>query len=473
MNKKLITIGTLVMGVAFAGLVSCSSSYDGSGVFYLPPATGAAVISKGAMTKGSTTVTGIRFEDTYANITADDTVKTPAYLASGMTVKVKGTRNADGITGTADRIEVENEVRGPIASKGTDTFVVLGQTVLTDGGTIFANVTPSNDFSGLAVGDHVEVHGQRDAVGVIHATRIEEFGVGTPVVDEVRGIVSGLTGTLSGTFNIGSLVISYDDSSIKDPVTGTLANGVLVEVHVNSSLYAVKIEFEDLEDVEFEPAEGAEFEVEGFIAGFSAHPGSFTVADEPVQTTASTRFEGGVPADLADGVRVEAEGHMTGGVLVAGKITFKETIRIEANADANGSAGTLGLTVQVTSLTEWGGGLTVAGDIVQGNGLRIRGFLNLDGATITATRVERLSNPVAAGNDILQGPVSSFNTAANTLVIAGITVNIGSVPANDIKNDDDNVITLSQFYASLTAGKTIVKVRFNSSTFIADKVEIE
>lgn len=291
----------------------------------------------------------------------------------------------------------------------------------------------------------------------------------------IRGIISALTAM---TLTVGSLTASYDENTVFTPAgasSADLAVGKLVEVHVGASNYAARIEIEDQEDVEFDPAEGGELEVEGFIDGFSAHPGSFTVNNEPVQTTASTRFEGGVPADLADGVRVEAEGNMAGGVLMADKITFKETIRIEANADADGSAGVLGRTVQVTSLTEWGGGLTAVGDILQGNGLKIRGFLNLDGTTITATRVEKLSNPVDADKNILQGPVSSFDPAPtmHTMLIAGITVDAHG--ATEIRNDADQLITLDQFFASLTAGRTIVKARgaYSAGTLTVDKIEIE
>src|SRR5215510_6480890 len=81
---------------------------------------GASTVSTGVMTKGSTIVNGVRFEDTTANISIDDTPKTAAALQNGMVVKVLGTVNDDGITGTAQRIKALVEVRGivspPLAS---------------------------------------------------------------------------------------------------------------------------------------------------------------------------------------------------------------------------------------------------------------------------------------------------------------------------------------------------------------------
>ena len=100
------------------------------------------------MTKGSVILNGVHFDDTAATITADDTSKTAAFLADGMTVKVKGTVSADGRNGVAEKVEVVNEARGAIASKGTDTVTVHGQTVLVDGGTVLAGgVTSIADLS--------------------------------------------------------------------------------------------------------------------------------------------------------------------------------------------------------------------------------------------------------------------------------------------------------------------------------------
>jgi hypothetical protein len=458
-------------------LIGCGGNGGGT-----PPPAGTPVVSQGSITAlGSITVNGIKFEDTLANITADDTAKTPSFLQTGMTVKVSGRRNDDGITGTADRIEVENEVRGAVAGLSGDTFTVLGQTVVVDGGTVLdGGISFSGGtISGLLDGNEVEVHGQRDATGVIRATRVEKLGADAE--DEVKGLVSNAPGgilDLGESFDIGTLSIATNASTAIVPEGSVVADGTLVEVHLapGAPATATRIEVEDAEDAEFEPAEGQEFEVEGFISDFNpSFPNDFFVNGVEVHVTNSTRFEGGVVTDLGNDVKVEAEGHMIGGVLVANKITFKDTVRFEANADGNASAGVLGRTVVATSMTELINLPTGIGAILAGDGLRIRGFLNNDGTTITATRIEKLSNPVTADKIILQGPVSSLNSVAMTLVIVGITVNASAVPANEIQNDNDQVITIDQFFASLTANRTIVKARgsFSPDTLTADKIEIE
>src|SRR5262245_18627172 len=109
MKTKLWHIAMFVM---LAGLVStgCSSSSSDSGA----PGTGgpgdgnatlSTMVAVGAMAKGSVKVNGVEFVTTPSTtITADDNPKPETFLDDGMTVKVKGSRNADGVTGTAEKV---------------------------------------------------------------------------------------------------------------------------------------------------------------------------------------------------------------------------------------------------------------------------------------------------------------------------------------------------------------------------------
>ena len=461
----------LFLIVACFAFASCGGGGGGSVV--AGGGSGGTGISTGVMTKGSVIVNGVRFEDSLAQITIDDTPKLPADLEDGMVVKVRGKFNADGLTGEAERIEAENEVQGKIASKGpeADAFTVLGTKVFVDGGTVWSNV-PGSSLAGLSVDDPVEVHGLRDSANNLRATRVEFLaGARLAEPDELKGVVSGLSAGAQ-TFFLGTQLVSYGGATIRP--AGALADGILVEVHGSLSgptFNATFVDLEDLEDDAFDPAEGEEVEVEGFVSGFGATPGDFFVNGRAVRTTASTRFEGGIPGDLANDVRVEAEGHKSGSVLIVEKIEFKESVRIESNAAGStaNSVTLLGKTVLLTSQTDTSGltvGLT--------GGLKVRGFLNLDGVTITATRIDSLSNPVDVDKHILQGPVSSFDAPARTLTIAGITVNASGTGV-EFEDDNDALITPSQFFALLTANRTIVKARgtFAAGTITADKVEIE
>jgi len=467
--KNRTGIGLVLMLVVTVVLTACGGGGGGGGT---PPATQTAVIAKGVMTKGSVIVNGIRFEDTLANITADDTVKTPVFLQDGMVVKVKGKRNDDGLTGTAEKVQVENEVRGAIASKGTDTFSVLGQTVQVTGATVFSNVL---NLASLNVSDAVEVHGLRDAAGVIQAMRVEKLGAAG--VDELRGVVSGLTGTLphAATFSINGFAITTNGSTTLVPPGAVVVNGTLVEVNLSGSL-ATRITVEEAADVEFEPAEGQEFEVEGYVSLFTGPSATFMVNDQVISLGASVRYEGGLASDLGNGSKVEAEGHLTGGILVANKITFKENIKIKAVPTAvNATSNTvpdlvvLGLTVKATSTTQ-----STASVIDTSNRLEIRGFLNLDG-TVTAIRIKNGSG----GDPFLQGVVNNINASARTFTIAGVTINAGSAIGrpNDDSGSETQTMSLDSFFASLSAGRTVVKAKgpYTSGTnsIAATEVEIE
>lgn len=467
--KSIIGLVLATALISVMGMTACSSSGGDNGG---TPASASAV-SIGTMTKGSVIVNGVTFvEDNATRITGDDTAKVSADLQSGMTVRVRGRVNSDDVSGTAERVEIENEVRGALTKTGADTFTVHGQTVLVDGATVFANVA---NFAGLADTNNVEVHGQRDVAGIIRATRVERLGAGT-VDDEVRGTVSGLTGNLvlGNPFNIGSLSISTNTTTSVTPPNLVIANGTLVEVHLNGTL-ATRIHLEDGDD-EFEAQEGEEFEVEGFVSGFSSLSGTFKVNNQTVQASSSTRFDGGLKGDMANDVKVEAEGHLSSGILVANKIAFKETVRIESNATTTASANLLGKTVLVTSKTEFSSNLTGTAGIAQNDGLRIRGFVNNDGS-ITATRVEKQSNPVDADKNILQGPVTSKDAANKALVVLGITINVSGAASMDDSPDESNpaFANIDAFLAAVTPGRTIVKAKgtFSGSTISATEVEIE
>jgi len=136
-------------------LTSCGGGTGGTGSGGDTP-TGA--VSIGVMAKGSVIVNGVRYEDTTANISIDDTPKTAADLRDGMVVRVVGTVNADGINGTAQQIEAQIEVRGSVTAvfpaENPQRLVVLGQNVVVDDLTVYSNVA---NFGAIAVSDLIEV----------------------------------------------------------------------------------------------------------------------------------------------------------------------------------------------------------------------------------------------------------------------------------------------------------------------------
>ncbi|MBU0482510.1 MAG: hypothetical protein KKG47_15565 [Proteobacteria bacterium] len=472
-HLKIVTVFLLSMLLAACGGGSDAPPATGT------TATGTSVKASGVMTKGSVIVNGVSFAVLPATaIRVDDTTGVlEDNLKNGMVVRVRGNRNDDGLTGAADAVETENEVQGRVTSVDTvvnpQTFIVLGQTIYVDAQTVYANLVNLAGLTagnGTTTGSIVEVHGLRDSAGNLRASRVELLGALGANEMELKGVAANLNVNGADTITIGNgtldMVVNFNTAS-REPAGAAINNGDLVEVKgnlVGGVLVATLIQREDLEDAEFEPNEGQEFEVEGFMAGFSGHPGSFTINGRNVQTTAATIFRSGSEEDLGNGTKVEAEGHLSGGVLAARKITFKnKRVEIQATATANTatSVTVMGLNVAIAPFTDNVG-------ITNGQRYRIKGFD--DGGTIIA---ERIVNGSGGGDDWLKALVTAEDEGAKTLGFLGgsVTANLGTNLV--FKDAGNNAITETAFYSGVTAGSTLVKVKFNAGTFIVNEASLE
>jgi hypothetical protein len=485
---KTTLLGTLLFGALLA-LASCSGGTGGTG------ATGSSPgVSIGVMTKGSVIVNGVRFQDTTATIRIDDRIGTSAELQSGMVVKVRGQINDDSVNGVAQQIEVENEVRGKVQTHDAvavpHSFTLIGQTVFVDDLTVFANFTSSTI---AAVGELVdgtsvvEVHGLRDSAGNIHASRVELLNAQTAAQlgDELRGIVKPLSLTPTAfTLKNGNAEVSVSYmSNMISPAGATLTEAALVEVHgafSGATFVATRVDIEDLEDVQFQHGAGEEFDIEGQVSGCgNASPcTSFLVGSQAVQTNASTRFENGSAADLADNARVEAEGHQfSGTMLIAEKIEFKRArviltgvATVTGTIPGNGTLVVLGKSVQITSLTE----IRQNAGITSGERVEVRGFVDSAG-TVVAERVD--DNPSGGNKDIVQARV----TAENGNILTLLAINADLSVANQFFDANELPITRDAFLAAVTPapapGGTLVKVKgtFNSgtNTIAVEEAELE
>lgn len=338
-----------------AVLAACGGGTDGTGAVP-PPNT--VVTSSGVMTKGSVILNGTHFEPAAATI-VDDRGRNAAQLDNGMVIKLRG-RSDDGVSGIADRIEVENEARGPVQSidalANPRRFVVAGLAVLVDSDTVFTNLA---GFGAIAVGTRVEVHGLRDSTGALHASRVEGVTAQNGS-DEARGAVSNLVvGAKQFTLN-GTLTVNYTGATFAPAGASEslLAAGALVEVHgvLNGSvLTATQVDIEALEDAPYQGGANENQDVEGFIAGFTTHPGVFTVDGRAVVTSLATTFEAGTAADLDNDVKVEVDGVINAQViLVATKVKFKKNrVSVDGLATAvDVSARTLTVNTQTIGIND-------------------------------------------------------------------------------------------------------------------------
>jgi len=406
-------------------------------------------------------------------------------LREGMVVRVEGSFDDNGTTGTATRIEYEDNLEGPISAFAETTpgqvkrLTILAQTVIVQNGvTRFDNNDPNFDeFADLGpgnVGNVVEVSGFVDFDGSIRATFLERKALAPGPADiyEIKGTVANLNPILS-TFEINGLTIDFTGVT---PRNGTLANGVPVEVKgdnlVGNTLEATDVEIKraglGLDDI-------AKAEVEGFITNLNGAAQTFEINGQLVNYAAA-KFIGGTEAELADGVKVEAEGPITGGTLDAVEIKFKDSIKFEANAlTVEAGAGTLtleglpGITVQADALTEFIDVANLSGISVDDN-LRIRGRrASPSSTTVIATEIE-LRSTTPDNRAIIQGPVDSF-VAFSTVTIIGVDVDTTTIQDDDFK-DEDTIIGETEFYNRLDVGD-LVKARLDLDTGNWDQIEFE
>ena len=303
--------------VAIALALSACSSSDSS----TPNTDG--LVSSGVITGfGSIFVNGVEFETDSCTFNVDGIPGTQADLAIGMKVGIKGSINADGVTGTATHVDFDEEIQGPVSGitptgGQTRSFTVFGTTVIIDAdGTKFDDDNGAFSFDTIEDNDNVEISGFFDENDVLHATRIEledaDFDENSIV--EVEGVIEGLSGTF---FMIGSLEVDASEAKLDDLPNG-LVDGIKVEVKgtyddASNTLSATKVEGEDdeLEDSE------NEIEIEGIITRYVSDS-DFDVDGHTVDASGAEREPSSLL--LVEGIHVEVEGIVSNGILIASEV---------------------------------------------------------------------------------------------------------------------------------------------------------
>ena len=283
---------------------------------------------------GSVILSGVRFDDTEANVVDEDDQPFPGGrdgLKLGMRCRVKGrgkSRKSDK-TDKAEKIICMSELLGPVdsvplAATAPTTMVVMGQTVHITACTIFEEGLGLTGDKVLAVNDIVEVHGYV-MDNVMTATRIELKVRATVKAIKLRGIVSALTTT---SFKLGTFTVNFDASTdLGNPVL-ILKNGMVVRVKLTPDLPAVTtpptlatsgkaIKIREVEK-EKETEDREDVEIKGPITEFTS-TANFVVKGVTIDASGIA----GLPA-LKKGDRVEVEGRMVKGVLKATKLKLED-----------------------------------------------------------------------------------------------------------------------------------------------------
>lgn len=349
---------------------------------------------------GSVIVNGIRYDDDDAQVLDEDGNPVPnEVLRLGMVVEVNGSAlsaSPSGPTATASTIRFASEIVGPVQALDATagTLRVLGQEVEVTATTVFEDEI-AGGLTDVDLGDVLEVHALGNGAGRYIATRIERRG-GTVVEYRLRGPVQALD-TAARTFRIGATTIDYGDIR----PTPALAEGRFVRVRLETVPVDGAYVATRLRGAGRQVEDRDEAEVEGVVS--RAEPGGlrFTVEGIPVDAS-SAAFDDGAASDIAVGVRVEVEGRIEDGVLIAGEVELEdrdgrrgdddddgddEGIELEgpvASLDAD-SFVLRGFTVLYAGAGFEGGGVA---RLANGVSVEVEGRLAPDGVTVEATKIE-------------------------------------------------------------------------------------
>lgn len=315
-------------GLLLAGLVLSLAACGGGGSSAGVGTGGTGSLAVGSISGfGSIIVNGVRYDDDGASVFDDDgNASSSSELALGMVVEIRGSVDDDGVNGTAKSVSYFAELKGPVTAVnvGAGTLTIFNQEVNVTAATVFDN---AGGLSDLTVGNVVEVYGLPAANGTITATRIERESL--TIADyggdfRVRGAVETLTGANPNLqFTVSTVTVT---TSAGTDIDGTLADGVYVSVRLNKTAAVdgsyeaerVKVKTRSYDD------DVDEAEIEGLVSEFTSLAAPFKVNGYPVQLDATVTYEEGVAGDLANGVRVEVDGNVVSGVLVAREVEFED-----------------------------------------------------------------------------------------------------------------------------------------------------
>lgn len=490
MKRKLL-IQCISLALATGGLVACGGGGGGGSTGSVSGGT-VDTSTIGTITGfGSIYVNGIEFETDSATYRVDDEDQfDDSALAVGMKVKVEGTINADGLTGTANSVFYDDDVEGPVDAGSltmvdatTKTFTIFGLAVKADAGkTVFDD---GASFDTLAEGDKLEVSGYFDG-DQICATRIEkqddlddEF--------ELKGTVTSYDGlTITLTVQNGASAGPYNISASAELDIPADPTGLFVEVKLvdqAGDLVAIKIEADD-DDLLDEDDD--DVSIRGVLEDDGS--GGFLINGVQLELNDVTEYEpASLEGNLVAGLEVKVEGEMRGDVLVADEVETEDgDIEIEARVidvsfdDAKNGTVTLdlgngqSLDVQTDNGTQFEDNsdsdlndddsfnldeLAAGTDFVE-----IEAYQDASGQLI-ATSIEREDEVEGTR---LEAPVDTF-VANESVTLLGISYTVDAGTSYEI---DDIATSATNFFDTLNVND-VVKVKDVEPNGSAEELELE
>jgi hypothetical protein len=285
------------------------------------------------------------------------------------------------------------------------------------------------------------------------------------------------------TFNLGSIIVDASAATLDDLPNG-LEAGVFVEVKgtynsTTETLTATKVEA--AEDDDFD--DSSEFEIEGLVTNYISDS-NFKISGITVNASSATKEP--TTLSLSNDIRVEAEGAIINGILIADKIKAREgsvkiqapvsSVDVSANSfDVKPFTSQPAITIIVTTSTKLEDDVNdkepfKLSDLAANLGfVEIEGFIGSNGKVI-ATEVE-----VKDPDDIeIQAIIESGSASSSTIKLLGIEFTIQSPGETLFEDANDSNVDQATFFDSIVLNTTLVKVKdIKPKNGIADEIEIE
>jgi Domain of unknown function (DUF5666) len=349
----------------------------GTGAFASGPITGF----------GSIVVDQVHFDESSARVEGDaGELRDRGELHLGTMVEVDSGAIRDGAA-TASQVRIVSALIGSVDAVASGALTVNGVTVRVNAGTVFDDRLVGG-VAAITVGAVVEVYGFVNTVSAeIVATRIEPND--NAIEFKFRGVVAALS-TQAHTFDLAGQHFTYAGS-----VSGAsqLSNGAFVRVMVSRQrnaqgrwiVTAVGSTAPGGGDRDQAAARGV---ITAFASNANFAVGGFTV------DASSAQIEGG---PLAAGLRVEVEGQLQAGVLVARTVSVEDEDEHDP-LELRGNIFTVDLSAKVFTLVGRSERVSFArSDIAYQNGdatklqpgakVRVVGNPSADGTLVEATAI--------------------------------------------------------------------------------------
>lgn len=396
-------------GGSSSNSASASPGTGGTGSFTIGPISGF----------GSVIINGVRYADSGAVVQTEDgdsrdddkgTLDLDDLKLGMITSVVAGeetpaTTPTGLATASASIFYLSNELKGPVSAidSTNNTMKVLQQTVRTTAGTVFGNVSGLSQANISGNCQYADIYAYYNVSDNSYTATRVECNASIPPSFRIFGPASKVS---ANGFAINGLSISRGSESLAG-----ISDGVLVRAQLGTALAgfkndiatATRLKFNAPSAVrKFNEIEG-EAKVEGLIDNYTSDA-AFSVNGVPVVTTSSTKFKDDISRPLSLGLRIEVEGSVSNGLLMAREIDVAEGKDVAetsqfigkvSNATGN-SGGTFTLTTtsrqsKVFTVTYTASDFEETSDkskFSNGVNVEVKGKLSANGVDLDATSLE-------------------------------------------------------------------------------------